>query len=845
MSLSTNQSRNLNFYFDNIFNEKIDYLGYTFNVYKTIYDLPQIKYHGDISGELFEYVKKRKYFILLAIYDEDGRIYLERNIQENLYWALPGGSILKNEDIHAAVRRISKRISADSNFDVSLGEIEPIALVENEFFSEGETFKHFGIAFSARIRNKNYINLENTVGNFVHVTEKELANINRYANREVVKICLGRVSGFKTKFPEKEIATNEKYKFRYIIHNLIVKKFILTPKLKRKEEFVGAINSKIAGARSFIDVSCGDSDLINKIYDLNKFDYAVANDISWTQINTKQSGQKKIIFTNHNAVYLPFKDSSFDALYCGNTLHHIPSREELFRLFEECFRISRKIIFVEIEKPENTGVFPHFLNKYWYRKFLNDVGGTYLSRETFEGAIKEFYGGKADISFSEFKNIQGRYLIAEVEKNQSLCDASVEKKYIEIEEKFRVESIREIINKCIAGGFEKVDDSHECDEYFTDIHGEFVKNRTCLRLRTKGDFTELTFKGKSHSFSNYYAKIEQNIIFPSVQRESYKEILNSLEYYKYVLVDKHRQTFQKKEKKLLKNVSIDAIGGVGNFVEFEILADSELWDGKDKELKDELTKFRLSFSKIKMEKADLPYRDYVAGYILNNVLKKEKLKAIILDFDGTVVPTEKLFFDSFRKASREVFDYSPTIEEYKKYELNQAEGLFEYVVNLSGKKNLISRDDFMEMVYNSYENTLDNTFIDEKFFINFLDSIVGFKKCGFKVGLVTSSKKVFVDKILNHFNVADLFDVAVYREDVKDRKPSPAGYLKAIEKIGLSKDNCLAIEDSIRGVESTKRAGLSCIGVYKNSLTSKDELKKMNIPVFEDLREIALILNYA
>ncbi len=66
MSLSTNQSRNLNFYFDNIFNEKIDYLGYTFNVYKTIYDLPQIKYHGDISGELFEYVKKRKYFILLA-----------------------------------------------------------------------------------------------------------------------------------------------------------------------------------------------------------------------------------------------------------------------------------------------------------------------------------------------------------------------------------------------------------------------------------------------------------------------------------------------------------------------------------------------------------------------------------------------------------------------------------------------------------------------------------------------------------------------------------------------------------------------------------------------------------
>ena len=88
---------------DKVFGEKLDYINYVFDAYRKIYDLPTIKYTGRVSEELFKYIKKRKYFILLSIYDENGKIYLERNIQDKIYWSLPGGSVHYGEDFFSTV----------------------------------------------------------------------------------------------------------------------------------------------------------------------------------------------------------------------------------------------------------------------------------------------------------------------------------------------------------------------------------------------------------------------------------------------------------------------------------------------------------------------------------------------------------------------------------------------------------------------------------------------------------------------------------------------------------------------------------------------------------------------
>ena len=227
----------------------------------------------------------------------------------------------------------------------------------------------------ARVRNFNEIKKSLVSGDFLFVTRQELHKINKYANNKVVQLALKRIKTFANIFPEHEIAINEKYRLRYLLHNKIVKRFLLTPKLKRKKEFNQLLFDKIGNISSFVDVSCGDNGFLNTLVDkLPQLNTVVGNDISRTQIDLIHKNHQKILYTNHNAVHLPFKEKTFDIAYCANTLHHMTSRKDIQSLLQGMSTISKKILIVEIERPRETGWFPYLLNKYRYIGFLKDVG---------------------------------------------------------------------------------------------------------------------------------------------------------------------------------------------------------------------------------------------------------------------------------------------------------------------------------------------------------------------------------------------------------------------------------------------------------------------------------------
>ena len=123
-----------------------------------------------------------------------------------------------------------------------------------------------------------------------------------------------------------------------------------------------------------------------------------------------------VIFTNHNAITSPFKNNLFDFAYCSNTLHHIPNEKSLNILLNNLLRIGKKVVIFEIEDPKLTKGLPYYLNKYWYRGFLKDVGEKYLSFNEFNQIISSSLDKKANIKFSNFKHIQGNYMIAEITK---------------------------------------------------------------------------------------------------------------------------------------------------------------------------------------------------------------------------------------------------------------------------------------------------------------------------------------------------------------------------------------------------------------------------------------------
>ncbi|WP_407354820.1 HAD family hydrolase [Methanolobus sp. WCC5] len=85
-------------------------------------------------------------------------------------------------------------------------------------------------------------------------------------------------------------------------------------------------------------------------------------------------------------------------------------------------------------------------------------------------------------------------------------------------------------------------------------------------------------------------------------------------------------------------------------------------------------------------------------------------------------------------------------------------------------------------------------------------------KDDFRLAVVTGSEKATADTFIEQF-FPGIFDAVVCGEDVHYGKPYPEPYLKALEMLGIAKNECIVIENAPMGVESAKKAGLYCVGV--------------------------------
>ena len=81
------------------------------------------------------------------------------------------------------------------------------------------------------------------------------------------------------------------------------------------------------------------------------------------------------------------------------------------------------------------------------------------------------------------------------------------------------------------------------------------------------------------------------------------------------------------------------------------------------------------------------------------------------------------------------------------------------------------------------------------------------------MGVVTSSRKDHFDVIHRSTDLLKYFDFVLTASDYSRVKPDPEPYVLAVERTGVGREACVAIEDSERGLESAKAAGVSCIVV--------------------------------
>ncbi|MFD2191911.1 HAD family hydrolase [Pistricoccus aurantiacus] len=82
---------------------------------------------------------------------------------------------------------------------------------------------------------------------------------------------------------------------------------------------------------------------------------------------------------------------------------------------------------------------------------------------------------------------------------------------------------------------------------------------------------------------------------------------------------------------------------------------------------------------------------------------------------------------------------------------------------------------------------------------------------GYRLALVTNAPQEIAEKILHSLGLEGKFAVQAFAEEVKDKKPDPAVYHLALERLHAEPDQCLAFEDSPNGVTAAIKAGLGVI----------------------------------
>lgn len=183
------------------------------------------------------------------------------------------------------------------------------------------------------------------------------------------------------------------------------------------------------------------------------------------------------------------------------------------------------------------------------------------------------------------------------------------------------------------------------------------------------------------------------------------------------------------------------------------------------------------------------------------------VKAIITDFDGTLVDTFEANLRAYQKAFQEV-GLNLTAERYREcfgYRYDR----FMQEMGVTDKTIADSIKELKTKYYPEYFEYLKPN-------IALINLIAGIKKMGGKTAIASTARKENLMNAVNFLGIAQYFDLILAGVDVKKGKPDPEIYLKSMAALGVTPDETFIFEDSQVGIDAAKASGASYMIVSPN-----------------------------
>ncbi len=93
------------------------------------------------------------------------------------------------------------------------------------------------------------------------------------------------------------------------------------------------------------------------------------------------------------------------------------------------------------------------------------------------------------------------------------------------------------------------------------------------------------------------------------------------------------------------------------------------------------------------------------------------------------------------------------------------------------------------------------------------------RTAGLPCAVASGGAAVLVDAGIDVLGLRELFQAVVTRDDVEHGKPAPDLFLEAARRLGITPEDCLAVEDAPDGLTAARQAGMRVLLVCDGHLT--------------------------
>lgn len=188
---------------------------------------------------------------------------------------------------------------------------------------------------------------------------------------------------------------------------------------------------------------------------------------------------------------------------------------------------------------------------------------------------------------------------------------------------------------------------------------------------------------------------------------------------------------------------------------------------------------------------------------MHGIVARMRYKSLLFDWDGTLAQSLEIWLVAFRDSFA---DYGLHLTDAQ---LGECFGDW----HAAKRYGIKQEQELVEKIYKRAESGVSKAQLYE----GAAKLLQRAKDEGVKLALTTATTTELINEALSNTHLNTIFDVVITGDMVKAQKPDPDAIYKALEKLGVAKNEAVMIGDSDKDLGAAKNAGIDSILFFPQS----------------------------